>query len=81
MIHMRFLNSPAFSPLGLVGWALILGGGGWDLIYHLAPIVAGVKWSPFIDLLGEFGHTVVLIGMVIVIFAVLLANARRNKMQ
>lgn len=78
---MRFFHSPAFSPLGLVGWALILGGGGWDLIYHLAPILAGVKWSPVIDMLGEFGHTVVLVGMVIVVFAVLLANARRNKIQ
>ncbi|MCG3140473.1 MAG: hypothetical protein HDKAJFGB_01539 [Anaerolineae bacterium] len=78
---MRFLNSPAFSPLGLVGWALILGGGVWDLIYHLAPIFFGVKWAPFIDALGEFGHTVIFVGIVIVIFAVLWYGARRNKIQ
>ncbi len=77
---MRFLKSPAFSPIGLIGWALILGGGGWDLIYHLAPLVANVKWSRTIDVLGEFGHTVILVGMVIVIFAVLLYNARHNKL-
>ncbi|OQY91675.1 MAG: hypothetical protein B6D41_09095 [Chloroflexi bacterium UTCFX4] len=76
---MRFFNSPAFSPLGLVGWALMLGGGGWDLIYHLAPILCGVKWAPFIDTLGEFGHTVILIGMALVVLAVLWANARKNK--
>lgn len=75
---MRFLKSPAFSPIGLIGWALIVGGGGWDLVYHLAPLVANVKWSPVIDLLGEFGHTVILVGMVIIVFAVLLYNARRN---
>lgn len=78
---MRFFNSPAFSPIGLVGWALILLGGGWDLIYHLAPIVIGVQWSPVIVLLGEFGHTVILVGMVIVVFAVLLYHARRNRWQ
>ncbi|HZQ09709.1 MAG TPA: hypothetical protein VFD70_24235 [Anaerolineae bacterium] len=77
---MRFFHSPAFSPIGLIGWALIAGGGIWDLIYHLAPIVAGVRWSPLIDRLGEFGHTVILGGMVIVVFAVLLYNARRNKL-
>lgn len=76
---MRFLNSPAFSPLGLVGWALIIGGGVWDLIYHFGQF-AGIKWSPVIDQLGEFGHTVILIGMVTVIFAVLWYHARRNKL-
>lgn len=76
---MRFLKSPAFSPLGLVGWALIIGGGVWDLIYHLASF-GGVKWSPVIDRLGEFGHTVILVGMVIVIFAVLWNHARRDKL-
>lgn len=76
---MRFLHSPAFSPLGLVGWALIIGAGVWDLIYHLAPL-AGVKWHPFIEMLGEFGHTVILVGMVVVIFAVLWASARKNRL-
>jgi hypothetical protein len=75
---MRFLKSPAFSPIGLIGWGLILGGGGWDLIYHLAPLLANVKWSRAIDLLGEFGHTVILMGMVIVIFAILLAQHRKR---
>ncbi len=75
---MRFLKSPAFSPIGLIGWALIIGGGGWDLIYHLAPLVANVKWSPVIDLLGEFGHTVILVGMVIVVFAVLISQHRKR---
>jgi hypothetical protein len=75
---MRFLKSPAFSPIGLVGWALIIGGGGWDLIYHIAPLVSDVQWTPVIDLLGEFGHTVVLVGMVIVVFAVLLAQHRKH---
>ena len=75
---MRLLHSPAFSPLGLVGWALIGGGGTWDLIYHLAPLVAGVRWAPWIDTLGEFGHTVILVGMVITVFAVLLYQHRKR---
>ncbi len=75
---MRFLKSPAFSPIGLIGWALILGGGGWDLIYHIAPLVSDVKWSRAMDVLGEFGHMVVLVGMVIVIFAVLLEQHRKG---
>lgn len=74
----RFLNSPAFSPLGLLGWALVLGGGGWDLIYHLAPLLAGVRWSPVIDVLGEFGHTVILVGMVLIVFAILLFQHRKR---
>lgn len=75
---MRFLKSPAFSPIGLVGWALIIGGGGWDLIYHLAPLVAPLHWSPLIDMLGEFGHTVILVGMVTVVFAVLISQHRKR---
>lgn len=71
------LKSPAFSPLALLGWALIVAGGGWDLVYHLAPLVAGVHWSRAIELLGEFGHTVIFGGMVIVVFAILLQRARR----
>lgn len=74
----RFLNSPAFSPLGLLGWALVLGGGGWDLIYHLAPLLAGVRWPPIIDVLGEFGHTVILVGMVLIVFAILLFQHRKR---
>lgn len=76
----RFFKSPAFSPIGLVGWALILIGGGWDLVYHIG-IWVGVDWSPLIDMLGEFGHTVILVGMVIVVFAVLLYNTRHDKLQ
>ncbi len=75
---MRFLHSPAFSPIGLIGWALIIGGGGWDLVYHIAPLVSDVKWTPVLDLLGEFGHTVILVGMVIVVFAVLLEQHRKR---
>lgn len=75
---MRFLKSPAFSPIGLVGWLLILGGGGWDLIYHIAPLVSTVRWSPVIDMLGEFGHTVILVGMVTVVFAVLVYQHRNR---
>lgn len=74
---MRFLKSPAFSPIGLIGWALILVGGGWDLVYHIG-ILVGIDWAPVIDLLGEFGHTVILVGMVIVIFAVLLEQHRKG---
>lgn len=70
----RLLRSPAFSPIGLIGWALIIGGGGWDLIYHIVPLVSNVTWSPIIDVLGEFGHTVVLVGMAIVVFAVLVSQ-------
>lgn len=77
---MRFFHSPAFSPIGLIGWALIAGGGIWDTIYHLAPLLANAHWSPIIDRLGEFGHTVILVGMVTVVFAVLLYNARSKKM-
>ena len=75
---MRFFKSPAFSPIGLIGWALIIGGGGWDLIYHIVPLVSNVTWSPVINMLGEFGHTVILVGMVIVVFAVLLAQNRKR---
>ncbi len=75
---MRLLKSPAFSPIGLIGWALIIGGGAWDIIYHIVPLVSDVQWTPVIDLLGEFGHTVVLVGMVIVVFAVLLAQHRKR---
>lgn len=74
----RFFHSPAFSPIGLVGWALIIGGGGWDIIYHIVPLVSDVTWSPVIDVLGEFGHTVVLVGMAIVVFAVLLAQHQKK---
>lgn len=75
-MKVRILKSPAFSRVGLIGWAMILIGGGWDMIYHLAPLVAHVRWSPFIEALGEFGHTVVFVGMVVVVFAVLTKQSR-----
>lgn len=77
MSRMGLFKSPAFSPIGLIGWALILAGGGWDLVYHLAPLVSNIRWSRAIDVLGEFGHTVIFGGMVIVVFAILLQRARR----
>ncbi len=58
-----------------LGWLLLLGGGGWDLVYHLAPIY-GVHWSPFLDFLGEFGHTVIFFGGFFVVFRILLKRAK-----
>lgn len=79
MTPVHLFKSPAFSPIALVGWALILAGGGWDLVYHLAPLLAAVHWSRAIDLLGEFGHTVVFAGMVIVVFGILWQRARHPR--
>lgn len=67
--------SPMFpSPMRVMafGAALALSAGLWDLIYHLAPFFAPVQWSPLLVALGEFGHTLIFIGGVIMVFSRLL---------
>lgn len=67
-------GSPVAWTMNIVGWLLIVSAGGWDLIYHLAPFV-GVRWSPAIDQLGEFGHSVIFFGMFIVVLGLVVKRA------
>lgn len=67
--------SKVATALNLVGLVAIITGGGWDLVYHLAPFW-GVRWPVLIDVLGEFGHTVIFFGIFIVLFGLVLKRKR-----
>jgi uncharacterized protein involved in cysteine biosynthesis len=53
-----------------VGWFVFWFGLVTDLFYHI-PLLFGVQWPLFVDVIGEAGHTVIFVGIVILIFGVL----------
>ena len=59
-----------------VGWAIVALGIVSELLYHGPELLFGTRWPLIISILGEFGHTVVFVGLVIVIFGVLRAHGR-----
>jgi hypothetical protein len=64
-------RAAAFSPTALIGWSLILTGLVGEFVYHVVPLLASVQWPPPVVALGEFGHTVIPVGMAVVVFAIL----------
>ncbi len=62
------------SPL--LGWLLVAIGAVTDAIYHAPTILFGLQWPPAVDAIGEFGHTVIFVGIVIIIFAMLRKHSR-----
>lgn len=76
---MRGRRSPAFSPLGRVGWTLIAVGLLGEIFYHLVPLIIALRWPPMVTAFGEFGHTLIPLGMTIVVFAVLLEYQKQKR--
>ena len=54
-----------------VGWTLVVFGAVAEAVYHIPNWFFGVHWSPVIETLGEFGHTVIFVGIVALVFDVL----------
>lgn len=63
--------------LALLGWVIVVSGAVADLFYHVPVWFFGVQWGVEIDAIGEFGHTVILVGIVVLIYDILRRNQRR----
>ncbi len=61
-----------------VGWVMIIAGTVADLIYHIPILLFETRWPATIDTLGEFGHTVIFVGIVTVVFAVLQRHSSQS---
>ncbi len=61
-----------------IGWLLISVGAVADLIYNVPILLFGTRWPATIDTLGEFGHTVIFVGIVTVVFAVLQRHSSQS---
>lgn len=54
-----------------VGWLLVFIGSVSEVVYHGPQILLGYQWPAVIATFGEFGHTVVFVGIVALIYAYL----------
>jgi len=65
------------SGMQRVGWLIVAAGIVLELLYHGPELLFGTKWPLIVSTVGEFGHTGVFVGLVVVIFGVLRAHSRR----
>jgi hypothetical protein len=61
-----------------IGWSIVAAGIVLELLYHGPELLFGAKWPLIVATFGEFGHTVVFVGFVVVIFGVLRAHSKRT---
>jgi hypothetical protein len=54
-----------------IGWLLVFIGSVSEVVYHGPQILMGYEWPEVLATFGEFGHTVVFVGIVALIFAYL----------
>ncbi len=57
-------------------WLVFATGVAWDVLYHAPIILWGAQWPAAIDTIGEFGHVITFVGIVMVIFAVLRTHSK-----
>ena len=65
-------GTQSISRWGLIVLALGVAG---ELLYHVPPLF-GWAWSPLIETIGESGHTIMFVGVVMVVFGVLRQHQR-----
>lgn len=61
-----------------LGWLLVALGAIMEILYHGPALLCGVQWPPVVETIGESGHTVIFIGIVLLIFAVLRSHQMDN---
>jgi hypothetical protein len=61
-----------------LGWTIVAAGIVLELLYHGPELLFGAKWPVIVATVGEFGHTAVFVGFVVVIFGVLRAHNKRT---
>ena len=66
----------AMARIQPIGWVIVALGIVSELLYHGPELLFGTRWPLIVSTLGEFGHTVVFVGLVTVIFGVLRAHRR-----
>jgi hypothetical protein len=66
---------PGIQP---IGWSIVAASIILELLYHGPELLFGSKWPLIVATVGEFGHTGVFIGIVIVIFGVLRSHNTRT---
>ena len=57
--------------LALLGWLIVAFGALSEAVYHIPNWFFGVQWGPTIETFGEFGHTVVFVGIVVLVYDIL----------
>jgi hypothetical protein len=66
------------SGIQRIGWLIVAAGIVLELLYHGPELLFGTKWPLIVSTVGEFGHTGVFVGLVVVIFGVLQAHSRQT---
>lgn len=61
-----------------LGWTIVAAGIVLELLYHVPELLFGARWPLIVSTVGEFGHTGVFVGLIVVIFGVLRAHSRRT---
>jgi len=64
------------SGIQRIGWVIVAAGIILELLYHGPELLLGTKWPMIVSSVGEFGHTGVFVGLIVVIFGVLRAHSR-----
>ena len=59
------------------GWTLVVVGAIADALYHVPEWFFGMVWEPWAQTVGEFGHTLIFVGIVALIFDLLARAPRR----
>jgi hypothetical protein len=78
------MGAPARPAGGLdvwirqVGWLLVFIGLVSEVVYHGPQILLGYQWPEAIATFGEFGHTVVFVGIVALIYAYLRSHQSKQ---
>ena len=57
--------------LAWLGWGLVIAGAIADALYHVPEWFFGVVWDFWMHFVGESGHTVIFVGIVVLMFDVL----------
>ena len=78
--HLPHAKAPALKMSGIqrIGWVIVAAGIILELLYHGPELLLGTKWPLIVSTVGEFGHTGVFVGLVVVIFGVIRAHRRRT---
>jgi hypothetical protein len=69
--HSGGQEAHALPSIRQVGWFIVFLGALSELVYHGPQLLFSYQWPATIATIGEFGHTVVFVGIIVLIYSVL----------